>query len=387
MNKWLKNNNVVKVLSLVLAIMLWMIVNMNPAPKEVVSTKIDQVQLQAIYDENRYFVTMPTTAQVEIKGSSDYFTLASLFAGKNSYKVYVDLSNLTKGTYTVPVQYKGFPPGAEVIIEPKSVEVTIEEAIKVEQTVQVELIGKVKDGFVMGEPSVKPGTVLVSVPESKRDQLAGVQAIVNIEGATDDVEKSVELKAVDRKGQPIRSRINPEKVDVVVPVTLPYKSVPLELYFTGSPPDGVVISKIEMNPANVMVYGPKELLLEMNSYMGPTLDLSRFSKDDTVKMKLPLYDQISKTDPDTVEVTVHVTKDVSNKTMDVPIRVVNLPEGRIAVIDKPGPTLRVELQGTAENLAKISQEDVQATIDASKLGVGEQHVMINVKAPDRKSVV
>jgi YbbR domain-containing protein len=385
MDKWLKNNNVVKVLSLVLAIMLWMVVNINQNPNAVggqqISTKIDQVQLQAIYDENKYFVTMPSTVQVEIKGSSDYFTLPSWVTGKNNYKVYVDLSSLKKGAYTVPVQFKGFPFGAEVVSEPKTVQVIIEEAKKVEKTVQVELIGKVKEGFVRGEVAVKPGTVMVSVPESKVQDLAAVQAIVNVEGATDNIDKTVELKAVDKNGQPIRAKINPKNVDVAIPVTLPYKSVPLELDYTGSPPDGIVISSIVMNPATITVYGPKDLLLDLSAYMGPTLDLSRFSADDTMKMKIPLYNQFSKTDPDTVEITVHVSTAVSNNAMDIPIKIVNLPQGRTATISKPGPTLHVQLQGTAENLAKLTKDDIEATIDGSKLGIGEQNVVIKVKAP------
>lgn len=385
MDRWLKNNNVVKVLSLVLAVMLWMVVNINPSESAVggqqISTRIDQLQLQAIYDDNKYFVTMPSTVQVEIKGSSDYFTLASLFNGSKNYKVYVDLSSFKKGTYTVPVQYKGFPVGAEVVVEPKNVQVTIEEAVKVEQTVKVELIGKVKEGFVLGEPVVKPGSVLVSVPESKVQDLAGVQAIVNVEGATDNIDKNIELKAVDKKGQLIRARINPEKVDVVIPVTLPYKSVPLELNYIGRLPDGIVISNIIMNPPTVTVYGPKDLLLNLSAYQGPTLDLSRISKNDTMKMKIPLYDQFSKTDPDTVEITVNVSTAVSNHTMDIPIKVINLPQGRTATIVEPGATLKVQLQGTAENLAKLTRDDIEATIDVSKVGLGEQNVVINVKAP------
>ncbi len=365
--------------------MLWMVVNINPAPTssiggQQISTKIDQVQLQAIYDENKYFVTMPTTVQVEIKGS-DYFTLTSLFSSKNNYKVYVDLSSLRKGTFSVPVQYKGFPAGAEVVVEPKTVQVTIEEAKKVEKTVQVELIGKVKDGFVMGEPIVKPGTVMVSVPESRLQDLASVQAIVNVEGATDTVDKTFELKAVDKKGQPIRAKINPEKVDVVIPVTLPYKSVPLVLNYTGRPPDGIVISSIVMNPPTITVYGPKNLLLDLSAYMGPTLDLSRFSANDTMKMKIPLYDQFSKTDPDTVEIIVQVSTAVSNNAMDIPIKIINLPKGRTATLVEPGTTIHVQLQGTAENLAKLTKDDIEATIDVGKLGLGEQNVVINVKAP------
>lgn len=364
--------------------MLWMVVNINPTPNAIggqqISTKIDQVQLQAIYDENKFFVTMPTTVQVEIKGS-DYFTLTSLFSNKNNYRVFVDLSSLNKGTYSVPVQYRGFPVGAEVVVEPKTVQVTIEELIKVEKAVQIEVIGKVKDGYEMGEPTVKPATVMVSVPESRVQDLIGVQAIVNVEGATDNIDKTIELKAIDKKGQQIRSKINPEKVDVVVPVTLPYKSVPLSLNFMGKPPEGIVISSIVMNPTTVTVYGPKDSLLDLSAYMGPTLDLSRFSADDTLKMKIPLYNQFSKTDPDTVEVTVRVSTAVSNNTMEIPIKIINLPKGRTATIVNPGATLHVQLQGTAENLANLTKDDIQATIDASKLGVGEQNVVINVKAP------
>lgn len=385
MDRWLKNNNVVKVISLVLALMLWMVVNINRTPtalggSQQISSQIKDYQLEALYDEDKYFVTVPSTVQVEIKGTPDYLTLSSLFSGKND-RVYVDLRKLKKGTYSVPVQFEGFPSQAEVLVEPKNVQVTVEELKKVEKPVRVEVIGKVKEGFVMGTPVAKPATVMVSVPESKLQDLEAVQALVNVENATEDISTTVEMRAIDKNGQPIRSKINPVKADVTIPISLPFKLVPLQLNFTGSPPPGYVISSIVMNPASITVFGPKDLLVSLTSYLGPPIDLSKFTANNTLKMKIPLFNQVSKTDPDTVEITVNVSTAVATNTMDIPIHIVGLPLGRTAEILKPGAMLRLQLQGTAENLAKLTVNDIQVTLDVSSLGIGDQNAMIQVKAP------
>ena len=382
MDRWLKNNNVVKVISLVLALMLWMVVNNNQTPgnalgggNQQVSTKISQVPLEVLYDENKYFVTVPSTVQLEIKG-----TLTSFFSF-TSKRAYVDLRKLKKGTYSVPVQVEGYPSGVEVVVEPKNVQVIIEELKKVEKPVRVEVIGKVKEGFVMGTPVVKPTTVMVSVPESKLQDLEAVHALINVENATEDIDTSVEMSAIDKNGQPIRSKVNPAKADVTIPISLPFKTVPLQLNFTGSPPPGYVISSIVMNPATITAYGPKNFLVSLTSYLGPPIDLSKYTSNNTLKMKIPLYNQLSKTNPDTVEITVNVSTAVATNTMDVPIHILGLPLGRTAEILKPGSKITLQLQGTAENLANLTADDIQATIDVSSLGVGDQNAIIQVKAP------
>lgn len=385
MDRWLKNNTVVKIISLVIAIMLWMVVNINPNQDQV--TKTESLNLDVIYDDNKYFVTLPTpSVQVEMKGDKSLFNLTSLL-GSNKSRVFVDLSKLTKGTHQVPIQYDGFPTGMEVTIQPKDVTVTIEEATKVVKPVRLETFGKVKDGFVMGQGTVYPTTVTVSVPESKLQDLESVQALVNVDNATEDIDRSVEMRAVDKMGQPIRSKISPAKADVKIPVSLPFKALPLQLNFTGSPPPGYVISSIVMNPASVTVFGPQDILSTMPSYLGPAIDLSRFTASDTVKMKIPLYNKISKTNPDMVEITVNVSNAVTGSTIEVPIKLINIPAGRTAQILKPGTILQLQVQGTAENIAKLTKDDIQATIDVSSLGVGDQNVVIQVKAPYTIKVV
>ncbi|MFT9850063.1 CdaR family protein [Aneurinibacillus sp. REN35] len=410
MDKWLNNNTFVKVTSFLIAVMLWMVVNNDPATyspgvgQAQVSTRVTQADLKVRYDARKYLVQAPSTVQVEIRGSKDLLAMSSLLSS-DSLDVYVDLRNYGSGKHEVPVQYEGIPRGLEVTVQPRQVSVIIEEIKKLERTVQVDLVGKTQAKGKVGEPIVNPKTVTVTVPESQADNVAFVRAFVSVEGAEESISTKVPLRVLDRRGQPVEAaKISPAVVDVEVPLTsLPAKTVPLRVSTKGAPADGYRIDTVTSNPKEVTVYGSQEVLDTISSVTLPAVDVNDLSESKTVPVKIPLPDKAEKVSAMEANVTVNVVKgdEVATETgaagpgdsqddqseqpvsvrdsVDLPIRIQGLAENQTSEFIRPvSGRIQLQLQGTKEAMERIDKGKLSASVTMDDKPPGQYTTPIQV---------
>lgn len=387
MDKWLNSHWFARAVALLLATMLWMVVNLESDPASTPDSTqpvfIDGVNVQVYYDSNRYEVVKQTkTVKVALESNNPFYR--HNFLPPDSYEVFVDARGLGKGTHKVPVQYKGFPEEARVGIIPNIVEITLEEKQTVEKEVTVELLGNVAPGYTAGEPIIKPFRVLVRVPESQVDDVAVVKAPVNLEGATEPINTTVPLKVVDKAGNVIqRAEVNPLTVEVSVPVTSPFAVVPLKLNLTNELPDGYSLASVDLNTEEVTVYGPKEVIdaIRLSTYPGPEIDLSKVTSDRLFELKIPLMENVVRVEPEYLQVSLKVVPSQTKRLEKVPIRVTGLPaDAQAVVLNADGreiSTVDFDVVGAPEILAKLTAEDVQVVADVTNLPEGVHEVTLN----------
>ena len=124
MNKWMENEYVLRAISLLLAIMLWIFVNqpswLFPTVKD--TTRIENVSIEARYDSTHYAI-IKMKNKVELQLTGNRYTLEHL---PSTYRVYVDLRQLGAGAHKrVPVQVEGVPHGVEVKVIPSTIDVVL----------------------------------------------------------------------------------------------------------------------------------------------------------------------------------------------------------------------------------------------------------------------
>ena len=387
MDKWLNSHWFARAIALVMAGMLWMVVNFEPDQGAMTDTTqpvlIDGVTLHVRYDTDRFqVVKMPKTVKVALESNNPFYR--HNFLPADSYEVYVDLTGMGKGTHKVPVQYRGFPEEARVGIIPNQVEVTLEEKKTVEKDVRVEVLGQVAPGYTAGEPIVKPFRVLVRVPESQADNIAMVKASVNLDGATESIKTTVPLRVVDKSGNQIQGiEVNPLTVEVNIPVTSPFAIVPLKLNLTNELPDGYSLAGVEMNAEEVTVYGPKEVVdtLKTSTYAGPEIDLRNVTADRVFQLKIPVQENVVKVEPEYLQVSLKVVPSTTKSLSDVPIRVTGLTADKQAkVLGANGEdlsTIDFDVIGAPAILNDLTADDVQVVADVTNLPVGVHEVTLN----------
>ncbi|MDO6658302.1 YbbR-like domain-containing protein [Anaerobacillus sp. 1_MG-2023] len=391
MDKLLTSNWFVKIISFLLALMLYTIVAMPDGSttdpnglltQQTETERLPDMELEVLYDEDSVVVSdLPETVDVIVEGRTDGLMLSKL----TNKEVYVDLRNLTPGQHLVTVKHRDFPENVDVAIDPVRVSVTIEEKKSSTFQVGINLLkeDELLEGYATEEPIVSPKTVTVTGANSKLEQIAFVRGYVNVSGAKEEVNERITLNVYDANMEEIQGvSIDPAVVDVKVPITAPYKKVPIKLDQKGKLPDGVSISSIDLEPSEVSVFGPEEELGKLEFLDGIPLDLSKITKDTTVELDVPVPDGMKKVDPETVEAKIKVGKEDEKAFEDVPIKVTGVSDGLTANISEPetGST-DMKIYGVSSVLENIQNDDFQAYIDASGLSEGEHELELQWNGP------
>ncbi|RKN78306.1 YbbR-like domain-containing protein [Paenibacillus ginsengarvi] len=386
MDKWLRNPNVVRVIALFIGILLWAVVHLDDRSTSGGSISTNQektiynVKVTPIYDDNKFHIASidPTEVMIRVEGKES----ALKKIRTDQYQIVLDLNGAKVGENTLSLIAKDFPAGVKVSVFPPYAKVTLEEKQTKEVPVQVNLIGNPANGFKAGQPVAKPNRVLLTVPSGLMGEAITVKADVNIENAQSAVTKQVKLVAVDKNGKELGVSISPTVVDVEVPITQPFKKMPLQLKVVGEPAPGYSISLFQPSVDQITVYGPQELLNTLDFYEGPQVDVGGLKTDQLYTLDVPLRTKITSVDPPKMEVKVQVVPSDKRTFEQVPITIIgqnNNFDTRIK--SPPNGTINVMLEGAPAVLQKLKAQDVQVIVDVSNLPPGEHTVNVNVNVP------
>ncbi|MFD1775412.1 CdaR family protein [Paenibacillus rhizophilus] len=388
MDKWMNNNNFNKVLALALSIILWAMVHIDtastPQSTSRLETKIiENVPIQVTgLDNDKYVLSRDAdSVRMEVMGKSTDLT----YVFSDAYKVTLDLSKAEPGTSEIALKYS-VPRGVQLIsITPEKVHVRIEQRNSKSFPVTVAAKGAPAGGYQLGTPVVEPSTAKVTLAASELDKVAKVQGTIELDGEKETVtEKKMKLYAYDSNGNEIKDAvIEPATVSVDLPVTLPFKSVPLSIGFTGRLPDSLVLSKVTPEVDSVIIYGQESALASVTSY-DATIDLSSISAAGTSTLKLNLDppEGIGDIEPKSVNVTVTASEASERTIPNVPVTLEGIGSGMTASVTSPaGSTVSLTLSGASPLLKQLDKGNIKAVADLSGLGAGNHVVPLQISLP------
>jgi len=206
---WITNNWQLKIVSLVLAVMLWMAVA-NQASSEIGL----EVPLEYRNIPRRLEITgdMTNTVQVRLRGSS---SLIKDITAKD-VSTMIDLGKMTSGEKNVPLSPQNVqaPFGAEVIrVNPSSVRFNLERTIT--KTIPVVPAIQLADGYELGKLEVSPPQVQIEGPESRVNTLNSIATVaIRVDRGKSRVEQTADLDVPD----PQIRLLHPSPVSVRVEV-------------------------------------------------------------------------------------------------------------------------------------------------------------------------
>ncbi|UTR12565.1 CdaR family protein [Evansella sp. LMS18] len=393
MDKWFNNTWVIKGISLLIAVMLFLMVNLEnrgPQPGGIPgitngSRVLEEVQLNIYYDEDQYVVTeAPESVQVTVRGPQNVLTMLQI--GPEDYEVYLDLREREAGTHYERVRHRNFPPDLSVSIVPMTVRVTIQEKQTVSLPVEIELInaGEIEEGYSAGTPSVQPSNVDITAAQSVVDQIAGVRAVVDLAGRDGTFQETAGVEVLDEAGNVMDLNTDPPAVEVMVPITSPNKEVPVRIEREGQLPGGLAIESIVTDPEEVTIFGPVDVINDISFIDGITLDLSDISGSGTYEVEVPVPRGVESVSPETINVIVEVTEEETREFSDFPIEVTGIEENEgyeyEFIIPEDG-VVDFQLYGSPNVLGRISREDLQIYADAEGLDPGEHTLPLQFSGP------
>ncbi|MDC3414785.1 YbbR-like domain-containing protein [Terrihalobacillus insolitus] len=394
MDKWLKSPWFVRGVALVLAILLYTAVSLDDNTTQSESTfipngsdeveTVEDVPVDIRIDEEKYVVSgVPNTVTVTVQGSKSVVTPT---IRQKAFGVFVDLQDLETGTHQVKIQQTGISNELSVYIEPKTVEVTIEERSTQNFDVNVEFINqsKLADGYELGEAKVTPNQVTITSSKEIVDSIAIVKAFVDVSGANEPINnQGVPVKVYDNQGNELNVRVAQPTVEVSVDVRNPNKAIPVEPATKGELRDGLTIESMTVDPEEVRVFAADEILSELDQINTEEIDLSEITEAKTIQLGLQLPDNVRKMEPKKVEVTIEVGEKEEKVFESEQIETRNLDEDySLTFVDPTDGLLDVTAIGTSEELQNLGPEDISLSIDLSGQGPGEYEIPINLSGPD-----
>jgi YbbR domain-containing protein len=392
MDKLMNNHWVMKIIALLLACMLYMSVNLE-APEKETSTSpfpgvnkhvetVTDVPVIGYYDRENYVVSgLPQHVNVTLEGPTG---IVKTTAYQQEFEIYADLKNLSLGTHQVQLKYRNINEKIKVRINPAIVTVVIQEKVTREFPVEVEFYneGKMKEGYKAEEPLVKPKYVNITGPKELIESIDNVRAKVDLQGADETIETESRITVYDVEDNVLSVEVEPSIVEVTVPITSPSKSVPFKINRKGSLQKGLSIVKMEPEPNEVTIYGPKDVIDKIDFIDGVTVNLDEIEEDTSIDVDIPVPKGVKKVVPEKVTIHIDVEEEVSKTFQDVPIKSFGLASQYfLSFLDPEKGTIDLSVMGAPSIINNMKASDIELYVNASDLGEGEHEIKIDVNGP------
>ena len=383
---WLSKPNTLLFVSLVLAIVIFIIIDQKIIVFTNKTAEILKDQpVEAVYNEEAYVVEgLPEDVDITLMGSR-----SDLFIAKQSTtsKVSVDLTNLKVGSHRVNIEYSVNPSVATVNIYPKVSET---------KTLTTDILNQdsLDEKFIIEDITPELDQVVVKGTDDKNainslTKVATVKALVdasklNIEEAGTATLTDVPLKAYDQDGNVIDVEIVPNKINVELDIESPSKEVPIRVIPVGDIEFGKAISSISMSEDTATVYASKAVLDDLE-YIPVEVDVSGLKENKEYKLDLtkPKGVRSMSVNNITLGFTLGTATDKDIENINIDVRNLN-DNYSVQGLSQNDIQVTVNIQGVGSVLNNIDAEDIIAYIDLKDYEPGEYEVEVKVEGTDSR---
>ena len=370
--RWLRDNTGSIVLSLLVGLTIWVIVNQEQNPVREDDFHPD-VKIAVTGLKNGLIITnsYPTTTRLHLRAQQD--TWSRLTA--DQFTVTADLSGMGPGTYDVPIDVAiAQHTRASVISEnPSTLHLVIEEIKTRELPIQAHIDGQLAIGWTAGEAEVTPARVEATGPRSAVDLIGEVRATVSVQDVRQTITQNLPLVALDSNGNPVSDvTLNPDHADVTLPLTQEagYKDVQIRPQPFGQPDPAYYIAGVQVVPDHITVRGDPQIIAAMPSVVETeVVTLDGLTSDLVQEVTLDLPPGVTPVDNTKIQVLVTVKALQSSRRLTPQVQVVGLGKGLAATISPK--TVDLILSGPVAILNQLNTDvDVIVTVDLTGLSVG-----------------
>ncbi len=377
----IKNDKIViQITCLAVSIALWMFIMVVDNPIRdgyIYNVPVTIRNLSAL--ENSNLVLMNSDKDhlaitVKVKGTIDQISKL-----KNSdFSAYIDVLGFSEGIHNTKVEVSG-PSGVEVInTNPSQIVCNIESIISKVMDVTVQYEGNQAQSYYRTLPLSNPSSVKITGPRSVVNSAAMAVATVNIEGAVDNVVKTVPVRIYDGKDTEIFMSAPVDNVKVTVPV-YPTKYVKLVPNITGTPEEGYQLTDVTVKPDKVRIAARKDILDTITELKVADLDISGAFNNILSPREILDADGLFILDLTTSPVVNAVIEKIVEKEFVIEasdIQFTNLKEGNKVNVISPDTEITVLVTGPSSVISQLKKDDLVLTSDLSTATEGINDVKI-----------
>lgn len=406
----LTDNLSLKIMSVAIAIVVWLIVvNIdNPVGtnyytitdvelinKEYVESS-DTIGKMCMPEENQDSVKVAITASKKVR---DRIRLSDITAVADLQQAVSLDTDPVMVPITVTCSAAGVLP-SDIKVTPQNLTVNLDEKETQEFVVNVSK-GDTKPGkdYEVGSLTASPEKIRITGPKTLVNKIDKVNATIALDDNTEDYTQEVNLTIYDKNQETLsESEMNSLRIENNAKVVVTAKlwkirtGVKIAAGYVGTPAGGYQVGSVKTVPDTISVAGNTEGLesLSENDNMitipADRIDISGESKD--VERKISLKNLL----PDNVKLTSDSSEDVWVTVSILPVgsQEFNLPTKNIEVKNKPDnlqvtfetAQIALRIKSESEDLADLNiDEDVKAEIDLKDKEAGNYKVPVKLSLP------
>ena len=379
-------------LSGVLAFVLFIIVDQKILMLNTSSAEVFKDQEVIVdYDDERFVITgVPETVDITLIGNKSDLYIAKQSANHN---VTLDLRDIKEpGTYEVEIEYEKGLPSIEYSVNPSEVTVVVYLKDTKNQSLSYKVVNSdhLENEVEISSVELNTDSVVLRGADFQLEKVASVEAIIDVDKltSTDPGTQKLEdisLVAYDKDGNVVDVEINTKsQVTAKVEITSTSRVVKLNFVPKNKVPFGKAISSYKFSQDTVTVYGPAEVLDELEkSGIDILVDVSKLTDNYSSTIEIPKPAGVKKMSINKVDVDISITNSSEPVNMTLKIDALEVPEGYTAgAASADDAEVMISITGAQNIVSNLEASDFQAYVDLSTIKnvkPGTHEVTIQIK--------
>lgn len=391
MKQWVKDNDIlIKVLSLLVALLLWFYVmdTKNPDVSTVLSGLNVQVKGVSALTEAGLIITEGNTPTVDVKVVGKRNDVYS--ANRNTVTAVVDVSTITvPGEYDLKYAASAENKNLTVSRITPTVSMIIDRVATKSVPVDLQLQGELAEGYVQGDYSLSSDAVTVEGPERILAEIDRAVAVYDMTDATANVETVLNYTLVDEAGEPVDMTF--------ITLREPTLEFEMQVHQSGEIPLSVDVIPYgfitadmvdcEIEPDSVKVSGASDVVSSINQINLGSISVKQLLEDNVTEVTLPIIlpNGVTTDNTETYARVVITFKGLRQMMFSVDADRFSDVEPYTCKEDR----LSLVFLGSDEELAELSAEDITVTpvFSPDELQTGENVVPALVTVQGRQVAV
>jgi YbbR domain-containing protein len=354
-----------KVLSLVFAVSLWLFVAWDGAAPSArsLSVPIKYSDLQEGYS----ITNLVTQIDVTLEGQIENLALLD----RDKVTAVVSVHDLRPGKYRLPVQLE-IPREVRLsAYSPQTVDIELFRIIERTLRPTLSVVGDIPENLSLGDVTINPREVVARGHEASVLAIRRVEVRSTVESLARGINEELPIVLVSDEGEVGGVRVEPPRVMVKANLidAVAQKRVPVRVFVEGTPETGFDIGSVSVSPDVVTLRGTKRALENMNEFELSPIDVTGHSENMDIDLPLkPPAPEITILSADRVNVRVEFNSAMEVASFrGVPISV----EGRGVydewVISPSSVSLTVERTVASTEPFEMEKSPVELYVDVTNV--------------------
>lgn len=388
MHKRWMNNLSTKVLSLVLAVFLWLFVigEINPvATRDFHDIPISILNGETLKDHGLIQTDIKVeTIDVRVSAKRDAINAIR----SEDITAFANIAGYGEGVNNIPIRVQ-VPSGVSIDqVSDQTTAIKIEKLIQMTFEVEVALKEPLPPNQVLESLTASPDLVTITEPRSVIDQIESVKALVIAPDSGENKVANVEVVAFDAEGQALTEvETKPNMVNVALATSF-IKELPIALTYAGTLSPDVRIVEGSVSPSTVFLKSDLTKMDEFANVRTEPIDLSSLTETVSGKVSLQLPDGVVIRDQDqgfTYQINVERKRIQDYEVTADKIEVRNLGPGLKGQVALATP-LVISLKGYEADFKSYNPKDFVVWVDATDLTAGVHTLEIQLTLPESLSL-